>query len=62
MSPYIRLAHGWGTPSNIDEIIRGNTEKDPYDNQMTSLFYGYPLTDELFGLLSDSWSSFSPQF
>ncbi len=53
MSPYIRLAHGWATPSNISEIIRFNTEKDPYNNQMTSLFYGYPLTDELFGLPLD---------
>ena len=53
ISPYLRLAHGWATPSNLNDIITGNTEKDPYNNQMTSLFYGYPLTDELFGLPLD---------
>lgn len=53
ISPYLRLAHGWATPSNLDEIISGDTEKDPYNNQLTSLFYGYPLTDELFGLPLD---------
>lgn len=47
--PYVRLAHGWATPSNIGEIITGDTESDPYNNQLTSLFYGHPLTDELFG-------------
>ena len=53
MSPYFRIAHGWATPSNLNDIITGNTEKDPYNNQLTSLFYGYPLTDELFGLPLD---------
>ena len=53
ISPYFRIAHGWATPSNINDIISGNTEKDPYNNQLTSLFYGYPLTDELFGLPLD---------
>ena len=53
ISPYLRIAHGWATPSNIGEILAGDTEKDPYNNQMTSLFYGYPLTDELFGLPLD---------
>jgi MipA family protein len=47
---YIRLAHGWATPSNIGEIIRGNSEKDEYNNQLSSVFYGIPLTDELFSL------------
>ena len=53
MLPYLRVAHAWGTPSNIGDIIGGNAEKDPYNNQMTSLFYGYPLTNELFGLPLD---------
>lgn len=53
ISPYLRIAHGWATPSNLNDIITGNTEKDPYNNQLTSLFYGYPLTDELFGLPLD---------
>jgi len=50
---YVRFAHGWATPSNIGEIITFNTEKDPYNNQMTSVFYGHPLTDELFGIPLD---------
>ncbi|SES77414.1 MipA/OmpV family protein [Thalassotalea agarivorans] len=50
---YLRIAHGFATPSNIGDIIRFDWEKDPYNNQMTSLFYGYPLTDELFSLPID---------
>lgn len=50
---YIRIAHGWATPSNIGDIIKFNSEKDPYNNQMTSFFYGHPLTDELFGIPID---------
>lgn len=53
ITPYIRIAHGWATPSNLNDIITGNTEKDPYNNQLTSLFYGYPLADELFSLPLD---------
>lgn len=51
--PYIRVAHGWATPSNIGDILAGDSEKDEYNNQLTSLFYGLPLTDELFGLPID---------
>ncbi|NVD06884.1 MipA/OmpV family protein [Vibrio sp. JPW-9-11-11] len=50
---YWRVAHGWATPSNIGEIFSFNREKDPYNNQLTSLFYGHPLTDELFGVPID---------
>ncbi|AXN30105.1 MltA-interacting MipA family protein [Vibrio coralliilyticus] len=50
---YFRIAHGWATPSNIGDIMKLNTEKDPYNNQMTSFFYGHPLTDELFGVPLD---------
>ncbi|HAS8521653.1 TPA: MipA/OmpV family protein [Vibrio vulnificus] len=50
---YLRVAHGWGTPSNIGEIFKFEREKDPYNNQLTSVFYGHPLTDELFGLPLD---------
>ena len=53
ISPYIRVAHGWATPSNMNDILTGNTEKDEYNNQLTSVFYGHPLTDELFGLPLD---------
>jgi outer membrane protein len=39
-----------GTESNLSEILSGNTEKDPYNNQLTSVFFGVPLADELFTL------------
>lgn len=51
--PYLRIAHGWATPSNIGDIINLDSEKDPYNNQMTSIFYGLPLTDEVFSLPVD---------
>ncbi|WP_117234687.1 MipA/OmpV family protein [Vibrio maerlii] len=51
--PYLRIAHGWATPSNLGDIMKFNTEKDPNNGQMTSFFYGHPLTDELFGLPLD---------
>lgn len=47
---YLRLAHGWATPSSLASIIRFDAEDDPYNNQMTSLFYGHPLSDTLIGL------------
>ncbi|EGU29564.1 hypothetical protein VII00023_09139 [Vibrio ichthyoenteri ATCC 700023] len=50
---YLRVAHGWATPSNIGDIFALNREKDPNNNQLTSLFYGHPLTDELFGFPLD---------
>ncbi|WP_419662266.1 putative MltA-interacting protein precursor [Desulfosarcina variabilis str. Montpellier] len=48
--PYVRLAHGWGTESNLGEIMTGNTESDPYNNQLSSVFLGVPLADRLFTL------------
>lgn len=49
--PYVRIAHGWGTISNMGDILlRWDVEKDEYNNQMTSVFYGHPLSDTLFGL------------
>lgn len=50
ITPYLRLAHGWATPSNLNSIITGKTETDEYNNQLTSVFYGHPLTDELFDI------------
>ncbi len=50
---YLRLAHGWATPSSLNQILHGKTRVDPYNNQLTSLFYGVPLTDRLFGLPLD---------
>lgn len=48
--PYFRLAHGWATPSNIGEIFEGKTESDSQNNQLTSIFYGHPVADSLFGI------------
>ncbi|GLS82409.1 MipA/OmpV family protein [Paraferrimonas haliotis] len=50
---YIRVSHGWATPSNLNEILKFKTRKDPYNNQMTSVFYGFPLADNLFTLPLD---------
>nr|WP_320194289.1 MipA/OmpV family protein [uncultured Desulfobacter sp.] len=52
-TPYVRFSHGWATPSNLGEIISGEFKRDEYHNQLTSIFYGHPLTDELFGLPLD---------
>jgi outer membrane protein len=47
--PYIRLAHGWGTPSNMGDILAFDWEDDEQNNQITSIFYGHPIADSLFG-------------
>ena len=47
--PYIRLAHGWGTPSNMSDILAFNSEDDEQNSQITSIFYGHPISDSLFG-------------
>ena len=47
--PYIRLAHGWGTPSSIGNILSGNIENDEQNSQISSIFYGHPVADSLFG-------------
>jgi outer membrane protein len=52
-TPYVRVAHGWGTESSLSEIIRFNTKPDPYNHQLSSIFYGHPLTDEIFGFPLD---------
>ncbi|MFV2060558.1 MAG: MipA/OmpV family protein [Gammaproteobacteria bacterium] len=48
--PYIRLAHGWATPSNLGTVIRFDSENDEQNNQLTSIFYGHPIADSLFGV------------
>jgi outer membrane protein len=48
--PYFRLAHGWATPSNIAEIFELDWESDSQNNQLTSIFYGHPVADSLFGI------------
>ena len=48
--PYVRVAYGWATPSNFGDILALNWEEDPQDNQMSSIFYGHPISDTLFGI------------
>lgn len=48
--PYVRLAHGWATPSNIGDILSFDSVDDEQNNQLTSLYYGHPLADSLFGV------------
>lgn len=50
---YVRLAYGWATPSNLGDIINGDGKKDEYNNRLTSVFYGIPLTENLFDLPID---------
>jgi len=48
--PYVRVAHGWATPSNIGDILALDSVDDEQDNQLTSIFYGHPVADSLFGI------------
>jgi len=50
---YWRVAYGVASTSSVGEILTGNSEKDPFNNKLTSIFYGHPLTDDLFGLPID---------
>jgi MipA family protein len=50
---YLRLAQGWATPSDISEVFMLQTKADPNHNRMSSLFYGHPLSNELFGFPID---------
>lgn len=47
--PYLRVAQGFATPSDMGDIFKFKGEPDENGNKMTSFFYGHPLTDELFG-------------
>lgn len=51
--PYIRIAHNWATHYDLDQILGGSIKRDEYKHQLTSIFYGYPLTDNLLGLPLD---------
>lgn len=53
--PFLRVAHGWATPSDLSDIVSFNSEKDDENNQFTSIFYGHPLADDLFGLPIQSY-------
>lgn len=45
---YLRFAHGLATPSDISEVVRFNTQDDPYNNQLSSIFYGTVISEDLF--------------
>jgi outer membrane protein len=47
---YVRISHGWGTFSDVSEILRFKILPDPFHHQLTSVFFGEPLDDTLFGL------------
>lgn len=47
---YLRYAHGWATPSNINEIATLNRQKDKSGHQVSSVFYGLPLAQNLLDL------------
>jgi len=47
---YIRVADGTATPSNLGDLVKGNREPDPYNNKLTSVFYGVPVSDTFFGI------------
>jgi outer membrane protein len=47
---YLRLSHGWVTYASLSDIFSGKVEPDPDNHQMTSVFYGHPLSDTLLGL------------
>lgn len=44
-----------GPPSDLADIIAFNRERDKENNQLTSIFYGHPLADDLFGLPIQSY-------
>ncbi len=58
--PYVRIAHGWATPSDLADIIVFDRERDHDNNQLTSIFYGHPLADEMLGM--DVQSYLTPGF
>lgn len=48
--PYWRASHQWGTPSSLAKVMRLQAKPDTFNSQLTTLFYGLPLTDRLFTL------------
>ncbi|HKK04992.1 MAG TPA: MipA/OmpV family protein [Gammaproteobacteria bacterium] len=48
--PYVRLAYGWASESDLPTLLSGTFVRDPENNQLTSVFYGIPVSDTLMGL------------
>ena len=57
MKPYMRIAQGWATTSNLNDIMSGATKEDKYNNQLTSIFYGHPISKQLFNQKVDVYLS-----
>lgn len=47
---YVRISQGWATPSTLGQIFRGDFGDDPYNNKLTTVFYGHRLSETLIGL------------
>jgi len=47
--PFVRISHGWATPSDLGEILLFSSESDPHDNRLSSVSFGIPLSDTLLG-------------
>ncbi|AIW16709.1 MipA/OmpV family protein [Vibrio tubiashii] len=54
---YIRVAQGFATPSDMSNIVTLNVKPDENNNQLTSIFYGHHLTDNLFDYPIDVYIS-----
>jgi outer membrane protein len=50
---YWRLGQGFATPSTLGNIFNFEAVPDTNNNKLTSIFYGHPVSDELFGLPLD---------
>nr|WP_087016312.1 MipA/OmpV family protein [Thaumasiovibrio subtropicus] len=50
---YIRMATGVATESSFMDILGFHNKTDPNRNKMSSLFYGHPIADSLFGMPID---------
>ncbi|MDB2384780.1 MipA/OmpV family protein, partial [Endozoicomonas sp.] len=50
---YLRVAYGWATPSDMQQILTGKNDSKGFDDTLTSLFYGYPLKQNAFDLPID---------
>lgn len=49
--PYWRISQGWGTSSDFQNMIFGEHKTvDGADVRSTSIFYGHPLADSIFGV------------
>lgn len=46
---YLRIASGVATTSGVSDLLMLNNKTDPYRNTMTSVFYGHPVADTVFG-------------